>query len=133
MSILLHTVLSFHLYTSLCAALKADGSSDEIDVSLRKLFADQDLVNRYGLMSLNSVNWSRILVQLAHFIYAYLQLSGIQDTDGDRLPALEVVVPTGGAGNITGTDMHSFMCHVTGIKPLVLFTELLFQSNERRV
>lgn len=71
---------------------------------LRKLFADQDLVNRYGLMSLNSVNWSRILVQLAHFIYAYLQLSGVRDTDRDRLPTLEVVVPTGGAGNITGTD-----------------------------
>ncbi|TSL28174.1 Threonine synthase-like 2 [Bagarius yarrelli] len=79
----------------------ADGSSDEIDVPLRKLFADQDLVNSYGLMSLNSVNWSRILVQLAHFIYAYLQLSGVQDTDGDTLPAVEVVVPTGGAGNIT--------------------------------
>lgn len=106
-SILLHIVLSFHLYPSLCVALKADGSSDEIDVPLRKLFADQDLVNRYGLMSLNSVNWSRILVQLAHFIYAYLQLSGVQDTDGDRLPTLEVVVPTGGAGNITGTHMHS--------------------------
>ncbi|XP_058238533.1 threonine synthase-like 2 isoform X2 [Hemibagrus wyckioides] len=79
----------------------ADGSSDEIDVPLRKLFADQELVNRYGLMSLNSVNWSRILVQIAHFIYAYLQLSGVQDTDGDVLPAVEVVVPTGGAGNIT--------------------------------
>lgn len=107
MSILLHLALPFHLYTSLCAVFKVDGTSDDIDVPLRKLFADQDLVNRYGLMSLNSVNWSRILVQLAHFIYAYLQLSGIQDTDGDRLPTLEVVVPTGGAGNITGTDMHS--------------------------
>ncbi|KAI4871677.1 hypothetical protein NFI96_031107 [Prochilodus magdalenae] len=78
----------------------ADGSSDDIDVSLRKLFADQDLVKRHGLMSLNSVNWSRILVQLAHFLYAYLQLSDIQKTEGDCLPHLEVVVPTGGAGNI---------------------------------
>lgn len=103
----LQIVFYLLLYNSLCAAPKADGSSDEIDVPLRKLFADQDLVKRYGLMSLNSVNWSRILVQLAHFIYAYLQLSGVQDTDGDGLPTLEVVVPTGGAGNITGTHMHS--------------------------
>uniref|UniRef100_A0A3B4DZL5 Threonine synthase-like 2 n=1 Tax=Pygocentrus nattereri TaxID=42514 RepID=A0A3B4DZL5_PYGNA len=79
----------------------ADGSSDDIDVPLRKLFADLDLVKRYGLMSLNSVNWSRILVQLAHFLYAYLQLSDIKKTEGDCLPDLEVVVPTGGAGNIT--------------------------------
>ncbi|XP_020495690.1 threonine synthase-like 2 [Labrus bergylta] len=81
----------------------ADGSSDDIDQPLRRLFADQDLVKSYRLMSLNSVNWSRIMVQLAHFIYAYLQLSGVQqqaeEADGD-LPELEVVVPTGGAGNI---------------------------------
>ncbi|XP_062844368.1 threonine synthase-like 2 [Trichomycterus rosablanca] len=79
----------------------ADGSSDDIEAVLRRLFADQDLVNRYRLMSLNSLNWSRILVQLAHFLYAYLQLSGVQNTEGDALPSLEVVVPTGGAGNIT--------------------------------
>ncbi|KAL3041204.1 hypothetical protein OYC64_019417 [Pagothenia borchgrevinki] len=77
----------------------ADGSSDDIDQPLRRLFADQDLVRAHGLMSLNSVNWSRVMVQLAHFIYAYLQLSGVQQAEGD-LPELEVVVPTGGAGNI---------------------------------
>ncbi|KAK5851586.1 hypothetical protein PBY51_023130 [Eleginops maclovinus] len=77
----------------------ADGSSDDIDQPLRRLFADQDLVRAHGLMSLNSVNWSRVMVQLAHFIYAYLQLSGVKQVDGE-LPELEVVVPTGGAGNI---------------------------------
>ncbi|XP_037608336.1 threonine synthase-like 2 isoform X1 [Sebastes umbrosus] len=79
----------------------ADGSSDDIDQPLRRLFADQELVKSHGLMSLNSVNWSRVMVQLAHFIYAYLELSGMEqaEADGD-LPVLEVVVPTGGAGNI---------------------------------
>ncbi|KAL4658251.1 threonine synthase-like 2 isoform X1 [Arapaima gigas] len=78
----------------------ADGSSDDIDVLLRNLFKDQDLVKLHGLMSLNSVNWSRILVQLAHFLYAYLQLSGIKQIKDHVLPSLEVVVPTGGASNI---------------------------------
>ncbi|KAG9338301.1 hypothetical protein JZ751_025972 [Albula glossodonta] len=78
----------------------ADGSSDDIDVPLRRLFADQKLVRNHGLMSLNSVNWCRVLVQLAHFLYAYLQLSGLQQAEGEVLPTLEVVVPTGGAGNI---------------------------------
>ncbi|XP_068561795.1 threonine synthase-like 2 [Cebidichthys violaceus] len=79
----------------------ADGTSDDIDQPLRRLFADQDLVRSHGLMSLNSVNWSRVMIQLAHFIYAYLELSGMEraEADGD-LPELEVVVPTGGAGNI---------------------------------
>lgn len=86
----------------LCDAA-ADGTSDDIDVPLRRLFADQDLVRQNGLMSLNSVNMARILVQLAHFLYAYLQLSGVEKTrPGDSLPVLEVVVPTGGAGNIAG-------------------------------
>ncbi|KAM4528383.1 threonine synthase-like 2 isoform 1-T2 [Odontesthes bonariensis] len=79
----------------------ADGSSDDIDQPLRRLFADQQLVRSYGLMSLNSVNWSRVMIQLAHFIYAYLELSGMeQAAAGSDLPELEVVVPTGGAGNI---------------------------------
>lgn len=81
----------------------ADGSSDDIDRPLRRLFADQELVSSHSLMSLNSVNWSRVMVQLAHFIYAYLELSGIEHTEADGdLPELEVVVPTGGAGNIAG-------------------------------
>ncbi|XP_008301758.1 threonine synthase-like 2 [Stegastes partitus] len=79
----------------------ADGSSDDIDQPLRRLFADQDLVKSQGLMSLNSVNFSRVMIQLAHFIYAYLELSGMEQVDtGAALPELEVVVPTGGAGNI---------------------------------
>uniref|UniRef100_A0A8P4KDX4 Threonine synthase-like 2 n=1 Tax=Dicentrarchus labrax TaxID=13489 RepID=A0A8P4KDX4_DICLA len=77
----------------------ADGSSDDIDQPLRRLFADQVLVKSHGLMSLNSVNWSRVMIQLAHFIYAYLELSGTEQAGGD-LPELEVVVPTGGGGNI---------------------------------
>uniref|UniRef100_A0A673KLW6 Threonine synthase-like 2 n=1 Tax=Sinocyclocheilus rhinocerous TaxID=307959 RepID=A0A673KLW6_9TELE len=86
----------------------ADGTSDDIDVPLRKLFADPDLVLRHGLMSLNSVNWSRILVQLAHFLFAYLQLS-MPQAKGDALPVLEVLVPTGGAGNITAAYIMKLM------------------------
>lgn len=79
----------------------ADGSSDDIDQPLRRLFANQELVKSYGLMSLNSVNWSRVMIQLAHFIYAYLELSGLEQSEaGIELPELEMVVPTGGAGNI---------------------------------
>ncbi|XP_061836632.1 threonine synthase-like 2 [Nerophis lumbriciformis] len=80
----------------------ADGSSDDIDQPLRRLFADQELVKFHGLMSLNSLNWSRIMIQLTHSIYAYLHLMDLEQLEaGKPLPELEVVVPTGGAGNIT--------------------------------
>ncbi|XP_077098018.1 threonine synthase-like 2 [Siphateles boraxobius] len=85
----------------------ADGTSDDIDVALRKLFADPELVRRHGLMSLNSVNWSRILVQTAHFLFAFLRLSA---GDGaDPRAELEVLVPTGGAGNITAGCIMKLM------------------------
>ncbi|XP_037548450.1 threonine synthase-like 2 [Nematolebias whitei] len=88
----------------------ADGSSDDIDQPIRRLFADQNLVSSHGLMSLNSVNWSRVMVQMAHFLYAYLELSGVGEAEGGAdLPELEVVVPTGGAGNITAAYIVKLM------------------------
>ncbi|XP_028319364.1 threonine synthase-like 2 [Gouania willdenowi] len=79
----------------------AHGSSDDIDQPLRRLFADQDFVSSHSLMSLNSVNWARVMIQLAHFIYAYIELSDMEQAKvHDQLPPMEVVVPTGGAGNI---------------------------------
>ncbi|XP_054028384.1 threonine synthase-like 2 isoform X2 [Dryobates pubescens] len=77
----------------------ARGNSDEIDEPIKELFADVDFARKYNLMSLNSVNWSRIMVQIAHHFYAYFQCAPSLDTT--PLPLVEIVVPTGGGGNIT--------------------------------
>ncbi|XP_016153641.1 PREDICTED: threonine synthase-like 2 [Ficedula albicollis] len=77
----------------------AHGNSDEIDEPIKELFADVDFAGKYNLMSLNSVNWSRIMVQIAHYFYAYFQCTPCLDTS--PLPMVEIVVPTGGGGNIT--------------------------------
>ncbi|NWU85741.1 THNS2 protein, partial [Onychorhynchus coronatus] len=77
----------------------AHGNSDEIDEPIKELFADDDFARKYNLMSLNSVNWSRIMVQIAHYFYAYFQCAPSLDTT--PLPVVEIVVPTGGGGNIT--------------------------------
>ncbi|XP_069488301.1 threonine synthase-like 2 [Ambystoma mexicanum] len=75
-----------------------DGTSDDLDVPIKKLFADHDFVVKHNLMSLNSVNWSRILIQVSHFFYAYFRCA--PPMGPDALPDVEVIVPTGGAGNI---------------------------------
>ncbi|NXS09247.1 THNS2 protein, partial [Neodrepanis coruscans] len=77
----------------------AHGNSDEIDEPIKELFADVDFARKYNLMSLNSINWSRIMVQIAHYFYAYFQCALSLDTT--PLPVVEIVVPTGGGGNIT--------------------------------
>ncbi|XP_075050082.1 threonine synthase-like 2 [Mixophyes fleayi] len=76
-----------------------DGTSDELDVPIKKLFEDSDFVREHNLMSTNSVNWARVLVQIAHYFYGYFQCA--PTTAGETLPPVEIVVPTGGAGNIT--------------------------------
>ncbi|XP_066484793.1 threonine synthase-like 2 isoform X2 [Tiliqua scincoides] len=77
----------------------AEGNSDEIDKPIKELFADEDFSRRHKLMSLNSINWSRILVQMAHYFYAYFQCA--PSMDAPPLPVVEIIVPTGAGGNLT--------------------------------
>lgn len=80
--------------------LGVEGTSDELDVPVRKLFRDTSFASKHNLMSINSVNWARVMVQIAHFIYGYFRCTPASQED--TLPPVEIVVPTGGAGNITG-------------------------------
>ncbi|XP_073467093.1 threonine synthase-like 2 [Aquarana catesbeiana] len=79
--------------------LGVEGTSDELDVPVRKLFRDTSFASKHNLMSINSVNWARVMVQIAHFIYGYFRCTPASQED--TLPPVEIVVPTGGAGNIT--------------------------------
>lgn len=75
-----------------------EGNSDELDEPIKALFADEAFVQRHNLMSLNSINWSRVLVQMAHHFFAYFQCA--PSSDEHPLPPVEVVVPTGAGGNL---------------------------------
>ncbi|XP_072433136.1 threonine synthase-like 2 [Chiloscyllium punctatum] len=84
-----------------------DGTSDELDEPIRNVFADPEFVKRHNIMSLNSINWARIMVQIAHYFYAYFQCS--PSMQNIPLPLVEVVVPTGAAGNITAGTIAQMM------------------------
>ncbi|XP_036867969.2 threonine synthase-like 2 isoform X2 [Manis javanica] len=75
-----------------------EGNSDELDKPIKAVFADVAFVKKYNLMSLNSINWARILVQMAHHFFAYFQCA--PSLEMHSLPPVEVVVPTGAAGNL---------------------------------
>merc|ERR1719367_1841618 len=79
-----------------------DGSSDDLDVPIKAVFADLEYVAKHNLCSINSINWARILVQISHYFYCYFQLTNrIGET-------VEIVVPTGACGNIaSGYVAHS--------------------------
>ena len=73
-----------------------EGDGEECDVPVKNLFADAKFAKKHNLMSINSINVSRVLLQAVHYIYAYLQVCPKVDR--------EVVfsIPTGSMGNITG-------------------------------
>ncbi|ROT85921.1 threonine synthase-like 2 [Penaeus vannamei] len=73
-----------------------DGTSDELDEPIKRCFADEEFVAKHRLISINSINWGRIMAQVAHYFYTYYQLCSFVGQP------LKVVVPTGAAGNITG-------------------------------
>lgn len=79
-----------------------EGNSDELDEPIKAVFADVAFVKEHSLMSLNSINWSRVLVQMAHHFFAYFRCAPTLDLH--PLPPVEVVVPSGAAGNLAGKE-----------------------------
>ncbi|XP_004844607.1 threonine synthase-like 2 isoform X3 [Heterocephalus glaber] len=75
-----------------------EGNSDELDEPIKAMFTDVAFVKKHNLMSLNSINWCRVLVQIAHHFFAYFQCS--PSLDMHPLPFVEMVVPTGAGGNL---------------------------------
>ncbi len=51
-----------------------DGTSDDLDEPIKAVFMDQAVCQKHNLCSINSINWCRIMVQIAHYFYAYFQV-----------------------------------------------------------
>jgi len=82
------TVLDENVYS-----IAIDGSSDDADVIIKGVFADTKFVEEYGLCTINSPNWARIMAQIVHFFYAYLRICPQCDRE------LVFSLPSGGFGN----------------------------------
>ena len=73
-----------------------DGSSDDVDEPIKAVSLDQDFKKTHSLCTMNSINMVRVLCQVVAYVYGYLKVCR---TVGEEV---EIVVPTGAAGNITG-------------------------------
>lgn len=58
----------------LCLLILGEGTADDLDLVMKALFSDPKLVEKHRLCSINSINWSRIMSQIAHYFYAYYQV-----------------------------------------------------------
>ena len=74
----------------------AEGSSDDIDAVMKSILTKQDIVEKYNLCTINSINWARVMIQIVHYFHVYFK---VLKKVGDEL---HIIVPTGGMGNATG-------------------------------
>jgi len=71
-----------------------EGTSDDLDVPVKEVFCDTTYAEANHLGSLNSIQWGRVVLQTAHYIYVYLKCCS-------RIgQPVTIVVPTGAAGNV---------------------------------
>ena len=70
--------------------LAIDGSFDDCQAIVKALFGDLDFKKRHNLGAVNSMNWARVLAQMAYYIHTSLQSEA----------APTIAVPTGNFGNI---------------------------------
>jgi threonine synthase len=70
-----------------------DGSFDDAQGHVKRMFADPDLTGRFRISAVNSINWARLMAQVVYYFAAALQLGG-----PERKVAFSV--PTGNFGDV---------------------------------
>ncbi|KAM8789061.1 threonine synthase-like 2 isoform 1-T1 [Rhynchonycteris naso] len=118
------TVLSENVHV-----FAVEGNSDELDEPIKAVFADMVFVKKHNLMSLNSINWSRLLVQMAHYFFAYFRC--VPSLDLHPLPVVEVVVPTGAAGNLAAGCIAQKMGLPIRLAAAVNCNDIIHRSVQR--
>ena len=98
-----------------------NGCFDDAQTGVKNIFANAEFAklldsNNVKLSSANSINWGRLVPQIAYYVYSYIDLLRKEKTTmGEQI---NVVVPTGNFGNILaawyakqmGIPMHRLIC-----------------------
>uniref|UniRef100_A0A7S3E457 Tryptophan synthase beta chain-like PALP domain-containing protein n=1 Tax=Chloropicon laureae TaxID=464258 RepID=A0A7S3E457_9CHLO len=80
--------------------VNCEGTSDDLDVPIEACFGDLAFKEAASIGSVNSVNVFRVIMQVVHYVYCWLQL---RRAHPERRGLLEVsfYVPSGGCGHIS--------------------------------
>lgn len=82
------TVLSPNVYN-----IAVEGTFDDCQDAVKAMFNDMDFRDKLNLSAVNSINWARIMAQIAYYFWAAVQLGA-----PDR--SMRFSVPTGNFGNV---------------------------------
>ena len=70
-----------------------DGNFDECQKFVKLMFADKDFSSSIKMSGVNSINWSRIAVQIVYYFFSYFKIAKDEKK-------INFVVPTGNFGDI---------------------------------
>lgn len=70
-----------------------DGSFDDAQAMVKRMFNDSALTSRFGIAAVNSINWARLMAQIVYYFAAALQL-------GAPHRKVAFSVPTGNFGDV---------------------------------
>ncbi|MFZ2995489.1 threonine synthase [Sphingobium sp.] len=70
-----------------------DGSFDDAQAMVKRMFKDADFSRRFNLSAVNSINWARLMAQVVYYFYAAVRLGA-----PERPVAFSV--PTGNFGDV---------------------------------
>lgn len=73
--------------------LAVEGTFDDCQNMVKAMFNDADFRNRFNLGAVNSINWARIMAQIAYYFAAAIKF-------GAPEKAVSFAVPTGNFGNV---------------------------------
>ncbi len=84
--------------------LAIEGSFDDAQAMVKRMFADSELTARFRIGAVNSINWARLMAQVVYYFAAALQLGG---------PARKIAfsVPTGNFGDV----FAGYVAHKMGL------------------
>ena len=66
---------------------------DECQKFIKFMFADKDFSNSINMTGVNSINWSRIVVQIVYYFFSYFRIAAKNEK-------INYSVPTGNFGDI---------------------------------
>ncbi|MGE5549514.1 MAG: threonine synthase [Bacteroidota bacterium] len=110
------------------AVVGVDGNFDDAQTGVKQIFADRAIEaelagHNQHFSSANSINWGRLVPQIAYYVYAYVKL--VETGAIGPGDPINVAVPTGNFGNI----LAAYYAKAMGLP----FNRLICASNQNKV
>lgn len=94
-----------------------EGSFDDGQAIVKKIFNDIEFKDKYHLGAINSINWARVLAQVVYYVYSCIHVA-----THEKDSSVDFSIPTGNFGDIFAGYIAKKMLPPGTIRQLILAT-----------